>query len=113
NAVTLAMVMEELPSPREAHVLIRGAYDKPGDPVTCGLPAVLAPLPSGASNNRLGLAKWLVDPANPLTSRVAVNRVWQQLFGTGIVKTAEDFGIQGERPSHADLLDWLAVEFRD
>jgi mono/diheme cytochrome c family protein len=111
NAVILAMVMEEMPKPRDTHILIRGAYDKPGDPVSCGLPAVLPPLPTDTSNSRLGLAKWLVDPSNPLTARVAVNRFWQTLFGTGLVKTAEDFGVQGEAASHPELLDWLATEF--
>ena len=105
------MVMQELPSPRETFRLIRGAYDRPGEPVTRSLPAVLPQLPAGASNDRLGFAKWLIDPANPLTARVAVNRFWQMYFGTGIVKTSEDFGSQGEWPSHAELLDWLATEF--
>ena len=105
------MVMQEMPSPRETFRLIRGAYDRPGEKVTRSLPAVLPPLPAGASNDRLGLAKWIVDPANPLTARVAVNRFWQMYFGTGIVKTSEDFGSQGEWPSHAELLDWLATEF--
>jgi hypothetical protein len=111
NEVTLAMVMEEMPKPRETHILIRGAYDKFGEKVSCGVPAVLPSLPSGIENNRLGLARWLVDPSNPLTARVAVNRYWQTLFGTGLVKTQEDFGIQGEPPSHPELLDWLATEF--
>ncbi len=106
-----SMVMQELPAPREAFRLIRGAYDRPGEKVTRSLPAVLPPLPAGASNDRLGLAKWMVDPANPLTARVAVNRFWQMYFGTGIVKTSEDFGSQGEWPSNAALLDWLATEF--
>ena len=105
------MVMQELPSPRETFRLIRGAYDRPGEQVTRSLPAVLPQLPAGASNDRLGFAKWLIDPANPLTARVAVNRFWQMYFGTGIVKTSEDFGSQGEWPSHAELLDWLANEF--
>ncbi len=105
------MVMQELPSPRETFRLIRGAYDRPGEAVTRSLPAVLPQLPAGASNDRLGFAKWLIDPANPLTARVAVNRFWQMYFGTGIVKTSEDFGSQGEWPSHAELLDWLATEF--
>ena len=105
------MVMREMKTPRETHMLIRGEYDKPGDKVAPGSPASLPPLPEGAPNNRLGLARWLVDPANPLTARVAVNRYWQMYFGVGLVKTAEDFGSQGERPSHPKLLDWLATEF--
>jgi hypothetical protein len=105
------MVMEELPRPRPTHVLIRGQYDRPGPRVSPGVPACLSPLPGGAPANRLGLARWVVDPANPLTARVAVNRAWQTLFGTGLVKTAEDFGSQGEWPSHPELLDWLATEF--
>src|SRR5207302_1268455 len=105
------MVMQDAPTPRETFVLIRGAYDKPGPRVTAGVPATLPPLPAGVPNNRLGLAYWLVDPANPLTARVAVNRYWQLVFGVGLIKTAEDFGTQGEWPSHPELLDWLAVEF--
>jgi mono/diheme cytochrome c family protein len=109
--IPTTMIMRELDPPRPAHVLIRGVYDKPGDPVARGVPACLPPLPEGARPDRLALARWLVDPANPLTARVAVNRLWQMLFGTGFVKTAEDFGVQGERPSHPELLDWLACEF--
>lgn len=105
------MIMRENPVPRETHVLIRGAYDRPGDKVSPGLPAVLPPLPSGAPNNRLGFAQWLVAPSNPLTARVAMNRFWQMYFGTGLVKTVEDFGSQGEPPSNPELLDWLATEF--
>lgn len=105
------LVMEELPEPKEAFVLVRGQYDKKGEPVTRGVPAVLPPLPEGVKVDRLALARWLVDPSHPLTSRVMVNRFWQQYFGTGIVKTAEDFGFQGEWPSHPELLDWLASEF--
>jgi hypothetical protein len=104
------MVMEELPRPRDTFVLVRGQYDKHGEKVTAAVPATLPPLPQGAPANRLGLARWLVDPANPLTARVAVNRSWQMVFGTGLVKTVEDFGSQGEWPSHAELLDWLATE---
>lgn len=107
------MVMQEMPTPRDTFVLVRGQYDKQGEKVTAGVPASLPPLASGAPANRLGLAQWLVDPAHPLTSRVIVNRYWQMLFGTGLVKTSEDFGSQGELPSHAELLDWLAVEFRE
>jgi hypothetical protein len=106
-----SMVMQELPVPRQTHLLLRGQYDKPGPAVTPGVPASLTPLPAGAPNNRLGLARWLVDPTNPLTARVAVNRYWETYFGTGLVKTAEDFGTQGEWPSHPELLDWLATEF--
>jgi hypothetical protein len=105
------MVMQDGPKPRETHLLLRGAYDHPGEKVTPGVPSVLPPLPSGAPNNRLGLAKWMIDPSNPLPARVAVNRFWQNAFGTGLVKTSEDFGSQGEWPSHPELLDWLATEF--
>jgi hypothetical protein len=105
------MVMRERPVPRETHVLVRGQYDRPGVKVTPGTPAVLSPWPAGQRPDRLGFARWLVDPQNPLTARVAVNRIWQMLFGTGIVKTVDDFGAQGEWPSHPELLDYLAVEF--
>ncbi len=105
------MVMAERPQRRDTFLLVRGAYDKPGDKVEPGVPAALPPLPKGAPNNRLGFAQWVVDPANPLTARVMVNRFWQMYFGTGIVKTVEDFGVQGELPSHPELLDWLATEF--
>jgi hypothetical protein len=105
------MVMQEMPVPRDTFVLIRGEYDKHGEKVAPGVPQSLPPLPRGYPNNRLGLARWLVDPANPLTARVTVNRYWQMLFGTGLVKTAEDFGSQGEWPTHPELLDWLATEF--
>jgi hypothetical protein len=105
------MVMQEMPVPRETFVLLRGDYDKHGERVGPGVPAILPGLPEGVPNNRVGLARWLVDRSNPLTARVTVNRMWQMLFGTGIVKTVDDFGAQGEWPSHPDLLDWLAVEF--
>ncbi len=105
------MVMAERPTPKETFVLIRGAYDKPGEKVEPGVPRALHPLPAGAPNNRLGFARWLVDPANPLTARVAVNRFWQMYFGAGLVRTTEDFGLQGEWPSHPELLDWLATQF--
>jgi hypothetical protein len=105
------MVMQESPKPKETHLLIRGAYDRPGPVVSPGVPAVLPSLPAGAPSNRLGFARWLVDSANPLTARVAMNRFWQMYFGTGLVKTVEDFGSQGEWPSHPELLDWLATEF--
>ena len=107
------MVMAELPAPRTTHLLKRGAYDAPAETVTRAVPAVLSPWQTDWPNNRLGFAKWLTSPAHPLTSRVAVNRFWQMLFGTGLVKTVEDFGSQGELPSHPELLDWLACAFRD
>jgi hypothetical protein len=105
------MVMQELPTPRETFLLKRGAYDHPGDRVERGVPAALPPLAKDVANNRLALARWIVDPGNPLTARVAVNRYWQMYFGTGIVKTVEDFGSQGEWPGNPELLDWLATEF--
>ena len=106
-----SMVMEERPTRRETHILQRGAYDKPGELVEPGVPGVLPPLPPGAPANRLGFAQWLASASNPLFGRVAVNRFWQMYFGTGIVKTVEDFGSQGEWPTHPELLDWLATEF--
>lgn len=108
--VPTVMVMQDMPQPRETFVLIRGAYDKPGDKVTPNVPSFLPPLPEGPTN-RLALAQWLTDPGHPLMSRVTVNRYWQLFFGTGLVKTAEDFGTQGELPSHPELLDWLATDF--
>jgi hypothetical protein len=105
------MVMAEKPKRDDTFVLIRGAYNVHGDKVEPGVPAVLAPLPPGAPSNRLGFAEWLVGKSNPLLARVTVNRSWQMYFGTGIVKTTEDFGRQGEWPSHPELLDWLAVNF--
>lgn len=111
--IAVSLVSADLPQPREAFVLERGDYEKPRDKVEPGVPAILPPLPSDAPPNRLGLARWLVQPNHPLTARVAVNRFWQEVFGTGLVKTSEDFGTQGERPSHPELLDWLAVEFME
>jgi mono/diheme cytochrome c family protein len=96
-----------------ANILFRGEYDKPRDKVEAGVFTALHPLPPEAPKNRLGLARWLVSAENPLTPRVTVNRFWQEVFGTGLVKTSEDFGIMGESPSHPELLDWLSVEFRD
>jgi hypothetical protein len=112
-AVPVTLVMADMPQERDTFVLIRGAYDNPGEKVERGVPAVLPPLPENAPDNRLGLAQWLVQPSHPLTARVAVNRLWQQMMGRGIVKTAEDFGLQGELPSHPELLDWLAVDFME
>jgi hypothetical protein len=111
ESIPTTMIMRELTPPRPAHILNRGAYDKPGEPVAPGVPACLPPLTGWERPDRLALARWLVDPGNPLPARVAVNRLWQMLFGVGFVKTAEDFGVQGEPPSHPELLDWLAVEF--
>ncbi|MBN8732246.1 MAG: DUF1553 domain-containing protein [Acidobacteria bacterium] len=105
------MVMAELKQRRPTHLLQRGQYDKPGEVVEPGVPALLHPLPAGAPNNRLGFAQWLIAPENPLTARVGVNRFWQMMFGIGLVKTVEDFGLQGEWPSHPELLDWMSTEF--
>ncbi len=110
--IPTVMVMREGP-PRDAFILKRGAYDAHGDKVSPGLPHVLPPMPAGFPNNRLGLAEWLVDRSNPLTARVTVNRFWQMLFGTGLVKTVDDFGSQGEWPMYQDVLDDLAVKFMD
>ncbi|MFT7619775.1 MAG: mono/diheme cytochrome c family protein [Planctomycetota bacterium] len=108
-----AMVMNHLPEDklRKTHVFIRGDYRKKGKAVGAGTPVALPPMASDLPRNRLGLAKWLMDEKNPLTARVMVNRIWQQYFGHGFVKTAEDFGIRSEVPDHVELLDWLAVEF--
>jgi hypothetical protein len=106
------MVMQEGP-PRQAHILKRGAYDQPGEPVSAAVPAFLPRLPEGATADRLALARWLVSRENPLTARVTVNRLWQMIFGAGLVKTTEDFGSQGEWPIHQEVLDWLAVEFME
>jgi hypothetical protein len=111
KSVLITMIMEERKDPRETFILERGIYNKYGAKVTAGIPKTLPPLPKDTPNNRLGLAKWLVSKDNPLTARVTVNRIWQQYFGIGLVKTSEDFGVQGEMPSHPELLDWLAVEF--
>jgi hypothetical protein len=112
TGITSLMVMQELPEPQPAHVLKRGAYDAPGERVERNVPVVLPAMNKSWPNNRQGLARWIVSPANPLTARVTVNRFWQMVFGAGIVRTAEDFGAQGELPSHPELLDWLAVEFQ-
>ncbi len=112
RSLPTTMVMAEMAQPRAAHVLRRGQYDAPGEAVDAGVPeALLAPWPAGAPRNRLGLAQWLTQPGHPLTARVVVNRFWAQLFGTGLVKTLEDFGSQSEWPSDPALLDHLATEF--
>ncbi|HEX4149035.1 MAG TPA: DUF1553 domain-containing protein, partial [Pirellulales bacterium] len=109
--IPTTMVMQEKPTRGDTFVLMRGEYDKPGEKVEAGVPASLPALPTGIKPDRLALARWLVDPANPLTARVTVNRFWQLYFGLGLVKTAEDFGSQGDSPRHPELLDWLATEF--
>ncbi len=109
---TVAHVMHEKSAAAMAHVLFRGEYDKRRDPVKPDTPDALPPMPSGLSRDRLGLAQWLIRPENPLTARVVVNRFWQEVFGTGLVRTTGDFGVSGELPSHPELLDWLAVDFR-
>ena len=109
--IPTTMVAKEVEKPRDTFLLMRGEYDRKGEKIEPGVPAILPPWPAHTPKNRLGLAKWLVDPSHPLTARVTVNRSWQQCFGIGLVKTVEDFGVQGERPSHPELLDWLATEF--
>ena len=111
NSLPATMVSQEMEKPRGAFILKRGQYDQRGEPVQPGVPAALPPLSPGATTNRLDLARWLASPEHPLTARVTVNRFWQQFFGMGLVKTAGDFGAQGEWPSHPELLDWLATEF--
>ena len=112
QTIPTAMVMQEMEKPRDTFILTRGQYDKPGDRVSAGVPAFLPSIDAEKPANRLTFARWLVAPEHPLMARVAVNRFWQAFFGTGLVKTAEDFGLQGELPSHPELLDWLAVEFQ-
>jgi mono/diheme cytochrome c family protein len=106
------MVMEDMPTPRDTFILDKGLYNKQKAKVTAGVPGALPPLPADAPPNRLTLAKWIVSADNPLTARVIVNRYRQQFFSAGLVKTVEDFGVQGERPPNPELLDWLAIEFR-
>jgi hypothetical protein len=111
SQLPIVMVMKEMERPREARILIRGQYDRPGDVVERGVPASIAPFPADYPRNRLGFARWLVSPNHPLTARVWANRAWERFFGTGIVKTTENLGSQSEWPSHPELLDWLAAEF--
>jgi hypothetical protein len=108
---TTTLVLDRREEPRMTHLLKRGDFLKPGDKVDAGVPAFLNPLPAGADGSRLTLARWLTDTRAPTTARAFVNRVWQSYFGTGLVATPEDFGTQGEAPSHPELLDWLASEF--
>ena len=109
--VAKVMIMKEREDVRPTHILARGSYAQPQEQVDCDVPSALPPLPEGAPKNRLGLAQWLVSPDHPLTARVTVNRFWRKYFGAGLVRTPEDFGAQGEYPTHPDLLDWLATEF--
>ncbi len=113
DQATISLVMAEKKTAPSAHILSRGEYDKPGEEVYADIPESLGGLPQGAPKNRLGLAQWLIDENNPLTARVTVNRYWQNLFGTGIVATSEDFGLMGENPTHPELLDWLAIHFQE
>ena len=113
NTIPITLISKENPKPKPAFLLTRGEYDQQGDPVERDTPAALPPFSDEYSKDRLGLAKWLTSGSHPLTARVAVNRFWQQVFGTGLVKTSEDFGSQGDLPSHPELLDWLATDFVD
>ena len=102
-----------MPKKRQAHILVRGAYDVPGDKVIADAPATILPYPKNLRRDRWGLAQWLFDPKNPLTARVIVNRYWQSYFGQGLQQNADNFGNQGGLPSHLELLDWLAIKFRE
>lgn len=113
RAAPSVMVLAEMETPRPSFVHLAGRYDLPGERVTADVPQVLPSLPAGAPKNRLGLARWMVAPENPLVARVAVNRQWQTFFGAGLVRTPDDFGLLGERPTHPELLDWLACDFRE
>jgi len=111
NPIPEIMAMQELPQPKPAFLLKRGAYDSPGERVFANTPGVLPPFPAGQPTNRLGLARWLLQPDHPLMARVTVNRFWQMMFGQGLVETSDNFGSQGAQPTHPELLDWLATEF--
>jgi hypothetical protein len=111
KAIPTTMIAKESDKHRDTMMLIRGEYDKKGEKVPAAVPSILGALPPGAPTNRLGFAQWLASTNHPLTARVTVNRFWQHFFGTGLVKTSDDFGVQGDRPSHPELLDWLACEF--
>lgn len=115
QGIPLTMVMKELPEPKQAYVLIRGEYDAPDKdrPVQRGVPSALGSMPENSPQDRRGLAAWLTSKENPLVARVTVNRIWEQVFGAGLVSTSGDFGLQGAWPSHPELLDWLAVEFQE
>ena len=113
DQIAVTLVMHDLPKRRETHVMARGQYDKPGDLVKPAVPSIFPQLANKDDATRMDLAKWLVSPEHPLTSRVFVNRLWQHFFGLGIVKTPGDFGAQGDPPAHPELLDWMAVEFRE
>jgi hypothetical protein len=113
NPIPEAMVMQELPTPKPAYILKRGAYDAHGDQVWANTPAVLPPMAKVEPRNRLRLARWLFENDQPLTARVTVNRTWQQMFGKGIVESSDNFGSQGSPPTHPELLDWLACQFRN
>ncbi len=111
---TTTLVAQERSKPRVTKMLRRGEYNLPfGDSLTPDVPGILNSFPEGAPRNRLGLAQWMTAREQPLVSRVLVNRVWQRVFGYGLVRTPEDFGVQGEQPTHPELLDWLAVELQD
>ncbi len=113
QTIPASMIFRDAPTPRQAFVMLRGQYDKPGDKVEPSTPAAFPPLKATARPTRLDFARWVVARENPLTARVYVNRLWQQFYGFGLVKTGNDFGMQGEPPTHSELLDWLAAEFRD
>ncbi len=111
KSIPKVMVMEDMAKPRKTFMLDRGLYNEPGEEITAAVPGIFSQIPEGTKSDRLALANWLVSPEHPLTARVTVNRFWQMLFGTGLVKTVEDFGVQSEYPLQSELLDWLAAEF--